>query len=334
MTAANPRPLQPMTVIAGPCVIEDSLGQIVDQDEGLVLEIAQELKLQLQGLPIELYFKASFDKANRTSIEGFRGPGLKDGLKILSRVRDKTGLPLLTDFHTPEQAEPVAEVVDFLQVPAFLCRQTDMIIAAAEAALKHGRRLNIKKGQFLAPWDARNIVEKVQAVQERWMARASLKSQTPVKSPALSDWFYLTERGTCFGYNALVVDMASFQGMQKYGVPVIYDATHSIQTPGAASGGKSTGGKRENLEVLARAAMAAGADGLFMECHPRPDQAKSDGPNAFYLESVGSFVQQLLDIRALVAGQPKLLPEARLTHDTIRHSIGEVIRNPGSSIQT
>jgi 2-dehydro-3-deoxyphosphooctonate aldolase (KDO 8-P synthase) len=287
--------LAPMTLIAGPCVIED---------EGLVMEVATELRRQLEGLPIRLYFKSSFDKANRTSIEGFRGPGLRAGLKVLEGVRAKTGLPVLTDFHTPEQAEPVAAVVDFLQIPAFLCRQTDLIVAGAEAALKHGRRLNVKKGQFLAPWDAKNIVEKVRAVEERWRKNHGIGDSS-------YDWFCLTERGTSFGYNTLVVDMISFQTMSAFGVPIIYDATHSIQSPGAGSGGKSTGGKREYLETLARAAMAAGADGLFMECHPRPEAAKSDGPNAFYLEHVGAFVKQLLAIRSLVAGQPKLLPEAR-----------------------
>ncbi|MGZ3687611.1 MAG: 3-deoxy-8-phosphooctulonate synthase [Bdellovibrionota bacterium] len=280
-----------MTLIAGPCVIED---------EGLVMEVAQELKRQLEGLQVELFFKSSFDKANRTSIESFRGPGMREGLKILERVRAKTGLKLLTDIHTPDQAEPVAEVVDFLQIPAFLCRQTDLVVAGAEAALKHGRRLNIKKGQFLAPWDAKNIVEKVREVE----AKSARKGARP-------DWLCLTERGVTHGYNTLVVDMISFQTMQRFGVPVIYDATHSIQVPGAASGGKTTGGKREYLEVLARAAMAAGADGLFMECHPRPEKAKSDGPNAFFLEHVGAFIRQLLSIRELVASQPKLLPEAR-----------------------
>lgn len=280
-----------MTLIAGPCVIED---------EGLVLEVATELKRQLQGLPVELYFKASFDKANRTSIDGFRGPGMKEGLKILSQVKAKTGLPLLTDFHTPEQAEVVAQSVDFLQVPAFLCRQTDMIVAGAEAAIRHKRRLNVKKGQFLAPWDAKNIVEKVQAVAKREGATG-----------LAADWFCLTERGTSFGYNTQVVDMISFQCMNAFGVPTIYDATHSIQSPGGGAGGKSTGGKREYLETLARSAMAAGASGLFMECHPRPAQAKSDGPNAFYLEHVGAFVKQLLAIRELVATLPKLLPEAQ-----------------------
>ncbi len=285
-----------MTLIAGPCVIED---------EGLVMEVAQELKQQLSGMPVRLYFKASFDKANRTSIRGFRGPGLKKGLEILSRVREQTGLPILTDFHTPEQAKPVAEVVDFLQVPAFLCRQTDMIVAAAEAALTFNRRLNVKKGQFLAPWDAKNIVEKVREVETQMVAEGQIKQPS-------SDWFCLTERGVSFGYNTLVVDMVSFQTMQKFNVPVIYDATHSIQTPGAAQGGTSTGGKREYLEVLARAAMAAGATGLFMECHPRPSEAKSDGPNAFYLDRVGTFVKQLLEIRSLVAGMPKLLPETQI----------------------
>ena len=276
-----------MTLIAGPCVIED---------EGLVFEVAKELKSQLRDLPVDFYFKASFDKANRTSIDGFRGPGMKEGLKILDQVRAKTGFKLLTDIHTPDQASPVADVVDFVQVPAFLCRQTDMIVAAAEAALAKGRRLNIKKGQFLAPWDAKNIVEKVRAVE------AKCAHQPP--SP---DWFCVTERGASFGYNTLVVDMISFQCIQNFGVPVIYDATHSVQVPGAGPGGKSTGGKREYLETLARAAMAAGADGLFMEVHPRPEQAKSDGPNAFYLQHAGQFVRQLLAIRELTRSQPKLL---------------------------
>lgn len=297
--------LKPMTLIAGPCVIED---------EAFVLEVAQELKLQLSGLPVELYFKSSFDKANRTSIDGFRGPGLEQGLKILSRVREQTNLPILTDFHTPEQARIVAESVDFLQVPAFLCRQTDMIIAACEAALKFKRKLNIKKGQFLAPWEAKNIVEKVLAVEKKY-------KNSKMKDVPQENWFYLTERGSSFGYNTLVVDMISFQCMQQYGVPVIYDATHSIQTPGAAPGGKSTGGKREYLETLARAAMAAGADGLFMECHPSPEKAKSDGPNAFYLDQVGAFVRQLLQIRELVQQQPKLLPESKAFSQGRRESL-------------
>jgi 2-dehydro-3-deoxyphosphooctonate aldolase (KDO 8-P synthase) len=203
----------------------------VIEDEGLLMEVAQELKRQLSSLPVVLYFKASFDKANRTSIEGFRGPGMVEGLKMMDRVRDKTGLRLCTDFHTPDQAKPVAEGIDFMQVPAFLCRQTDMIVAGAEAALARGRRLNVKKGQFLAPWDAKNIVQKVREVETRSGAKVD------------KNWFWLTERGVSFGYNTLVVDMISFQCMKGFGVPVIYDATHSVQTPGAGSGGKSTGGK-------------------------------------------------------------------------------------------
>lgn len=284
----------PMTLIAGPCVIEDNT-----TDSGLVFEVAEELKRQLGDLissgEVNLYFKASFDKANRTSIDGFRGPGMELGLKILDRVRAKTGLPILTDLHTPEQAKPVADVVDFLQIPAFLCRQTDLIVAGAEAALKKGRRLNVKKGQFLAPWDTKNIVDKARAVEEKLGIKGT------------QDWLCLTERGTSFGYNALVVDMTGFQVMSGFGVPTIHDATHCVQSPGGGAGGKSTGGKREMIEVLARAAMAAGADGLFLECHPRPDVAKSDGPNAFYLEHVGTFVKQMLAFRKLAKSTPKLL---------------------------
>lgn len=281
--------LAPMTLIAGPCVIED---------EGLVLEIATELKRQMTGLPVQLFFKASFDKANRSSIDGFRGPGLEEGLKILSKVKEKCGLPLLTDIHETIQADAVARVVDYLQIPAFLCRQTDLIVSTTEAALKWGRKINVKKGQFMAPWDAKNIVEKVRAVES--------KSGTG-KTIDLA----ITERGSSFGYNALTVDMTSFQTLKKFGVTPIYDATHSIQTPGGGPGGKSTGGKREYLEVLARAAFAAGAEGLFMECHPRPAEAKSDGPNAFYLEHVADFIRQILEFRRLAQSFPKLLPEAR-----------------------
>ena len=280
--------VSPMTLIAGPCVIED---------EGLVMEIATELKRQLHGLPVQLFFKASFDKANRSSIDGFRGPGMTEGLKILTKVKERLGLPLLTDIHTPDQAEEVAKHIDFLQIPAFLCRQTDLIVSVAEAAIKWNRKVNVKKGQFLAPWDTKNIVEKVRAVESK---QGSRKID-----------LHLTERGASFGYNSLVVDMTSFQTMSRFGVPTIYDATHSIQSPGGGPGGKSTGGKREYLEVLARAAFAAGADGLFMECHPRPSMAKSDGPNAFYLEHVEAFIKQILEFRKLAQTYPKLLPEAQ-----------------------
>ncbi|MEZ4752595.1 MAG: 3-deoxy-8-phosphooctulonate synthase [Bdellovibrionota bacterium] len=275
-----------MIVLAGPCVIED---------EGLILETAAELKRQFEGLPIDFYFKASFDKANRTSIKSFRGPGMKEGLSILAKAKAQSGVQLVTDYHLPEQAEPVADIVDFLQVPAFLCRQTDMIVAGAEAVLKRGKKINVKKGQFLAPWDAKNIIQKLNQVAEE-------------HSATNENWYWITERGVSFGYNTLVVDMSTFQTIQKLGAPVIYDATHSVQSPGAGSGGTTTGGKRENIEVLARAAIAAGADGLFMECHPDPSRAKSDGPNAFYLEHAGTFVRQLLEIRKLVGSQPRLLP--------------------------
>jgi 2-dehydro-3-deoxyphosphooctonate aldolase (KDO 8-P synthase) len=282
--------LDRMILMAGPCVIED---------EGLVMEIATELKKQLAGLPVDFYFKASFDKANRTSIDGFRGPGMIEGLKILESVKSRLGVQLVTDIHETSQVSTVSEVVDFLQIPAFLCRQTDLIIEAATCALQNNRRLNVKKGQFLAPADAKNIVDKARAVEEK----TGLKGR--------DNWICITERGSSFGYNSLIVDMTAFQTIQTFGVPVIFDATHSVQSPGAGPGGKSTGGKRQNIEVLARAAVAAGANGVFMECHPRPEAAKSDGPNAFYLEHVGTFVKQLLAIRGLVADMPVLLPEAK-----------------------
>jgi 2-dehydro-3-deoxyphosphooctonate aldolase (KDO 8-P synthase) len=200
--------------------------------------------------------------------------------------------PSIVDIHSVEQSEPVAAVADVLQIPAFLCRQTDLIAAGASACAKHSRALNVKKGQFLAPWDAKNIVEKVRSV-----------------SPNLP--LAITERGTSFGYNSLIVDMTSFQTISRFGVPVIYDATHSIQTPGGGPGGKSTGGRREALEVLARGAMAAGASGVFFECHPEPEKAKSDGPNALPLKHAGEFVRQCLEFHLLAQKTPKLLPEAR-----------------------
>jgi 2-dehydro-3-deoxyphosphooctonate aldolase (KDO 8-P synthase) len=276
-----------MILIAGPCVIEN---------EDLALEVAESLKAQLKGLPVQLFFKSSFDKANRTSVEGFRGPGLEAGLKVLEKVKKITGLPVLTDVHTPDQVDAVASVCDFIQIPAFLCRQTDLVVAGAEAAIKYNRKLNIKKGQFLAPWDTGNIVDKVRSVE----AKSSKKNSDP-------EWYYLTERGTSFGYNTLVVDMISFDEMKRFGVPTIFDATHSVQKPGGGAGGKSTGGNRHHIEVLARAAMSAGADGLFMECHPRPAEAKSDGPNAFYLDRVGTFIQTLLEFRALTRKHARLI---------------------------
>lgn len=279
-----------MILIAGPCVIES---------EELCFEIVESLIEQLKGLPVELYFKASFDKANRSSIKSHRGVGIDKGLQILKNVKEKYNIKTLTDFHLPEQADTVAQVVDFLQIPAFLCRQTDMIISGTTAAIKYGKKLNIKKGQFLAPWDVKNILDKVKEIEEM----NSFTSKSP--------WFWITERGVSFGYNTYVVDMISFQAIQSLGGHVLYDATHSVQKPGAGVGGKQAGGQRVYLETLARAAVAAGAEGIFMECHPCPDQSQSDPATSFQLESVGEFVSQLCKIKECVKPMKKLLKEAR-----------------------
>lgn len=232
------------SLIAGPCVIES---------EESVLLIAAKMKEITEELGIPYTFKASFDKANRTSIKSFRGPGLEQGLKILQTVKDVYGLPVCTDIHEPYQANEVAQVCDILQIPAFLCRQTDLLVAAA----KTGRCINIKKAQFLAPSDMKNCLEKVWQFGNKNVM--------------------LCERGTTFGYNNLVVDMTGMRVMKEFNVPVIFDATHSVQKPGG--NGTCTGGNRQYVEYLAKAAIAVGADGLFMETHPIPDSAKSDGPN-------------------------------------------------------
>lgn len=245
-------------LIAGPCVIES---------EEQVLSIAQQMKNITEHLGIPYTFKASFDKANRTSIDGFRGPGLEEGLRILKKVKTAVGLPICTDIHEPWQAKPVADVADILQIPAFLCRQTDLLVAAA----KTGKCVNIKKAQFLAPWDMKNCLEKVrQSGNQNVM---------------------LCERGTSFGYNTLVVDMTGLRVMKEFGVPVIFDATHSVQKPGG--NGTSTGGNREYVEYLAKAAVAVGVDGLFMETHPNPDHAKSDGPNMVPLDEMETLLKKL-----------------------------------------
>ncbi len=246
-------------LIAGPCVIES---------EEQALSIAQQMKNITEQLGISYTFKASFDKANRTSINGFRGPGLEEGLRILKKVKTTVGLPICTDIHEPWQAEPVAEVADILQIPAFLCRQTDLLVAAA----KTGKCVNIKKAQFLAPWDMKNCLEKVrQSGNQNVM---------------------LCERGTSFGYNTLVVDMTGLRVMKEFGVPVIFDATHSVQKPGG--NGTSTGGNREYVEYLAKAAVAVGVDGLFMETHLDPDHAKSDGPNMVPLDEMETLLKKLM----------------------------------------
>lgn len=232
------------SLIAGPCVIES---------EEMVLSIAAQMKEITEELGIPYTFKASFDKANRTSISSFRGPGIDEGLRILQKVKDIYDLPVCTDIHEPWQAEKAAQVCDILQIPAFLCRQTDLLVAAA----KTGKCINIKKAQFLAPWDMKNCVEKVRQ--------------------SGNDNVMLCERGSTFGYNTLVVDMTGLRVMKDMDVPVIFDATHSVQKPGG--NGTSTGGNRQYVEYLAKAAIAVGVDGLFMETHPDPDNAKSDGPN-------------------------------------------------------
>jgi 2-dehydro-3-deoxyphosphooctonate aldolase (KDO 8-P synthase) len=253
----------------GPCVLES---------EELALSIATNVKADLEefGEDISLTFKGSFDKANRTSIKSYRGPGIEEGLRILEKVKSETGLPVLTDFHTPDHAQIIGEVVDVMQIPAFLCRQTDMIVAGAEAAKKYGRKLKIKKGQFLAPWDAKNIVEKAASILPK-------------------NQILLTERGTSFGYNNMVVDMASFKIMKEFGVRTVHDATHCVQMPGGL--GSVTGGKREQILVLARAAVAAGADGVFMETHPEPDKALSDATTCLETTKVKDIVVSLLKIK-------------------------------------
>ncbi len=256
---------QPLLVIAGPCVIEN---------EELTLSIAQELDRLRRELPIQLVFKASFDKANRTSGGAFRGLGLEGGLAVLSRVREVTGLPVTTDIHESWQAAPAAQVCDLLQIPAFLARQTDLLVAAAQT----GRAVNVKKGQFMAPWDMRHVVTKLE--------QAGCPN------------ILLCERGTFFGYGRLVNDMRALPQMRSLGTPVIFDATHSVQEPGGL--GAATGGNRAMVEPLARAATAVGVDGLFFETHPNPDSSPSDGPNMIPLDEFPALIGRLLDIRAVV----------------------------------
>jgi 2-dehydro-3-deoxyphosphooctonate aldolase (KDO 8-P synthase) len=265
--------MTPFTLIAGPCVIEN---------RDLVLQVAEQVKAITDRLGIRYIFKASFDKANRSSGQSFRGPGPDEGLAILQAVGQTFGVPVLTDIHESSQAAAAAQAVDVLQIPAFLCRQTDLLEAAALAVAGTNKVVNIKKGQFLAPWDMAQVVNK--------MAEFGLE-------PA-SGRLWLTERGTSFGYNTLVVDMRSFPQLQALGCPVIFDATHAVQQPGGR--GTSTGGQREFVAPLARAAVAVGVDGLFMETHPDPDNALSDGPNMVPLHRLEPLLRQLLAIRAAV----------------------------------
>lgn len=251
-----------LLVIAGPCVLETP---------ELASEIARSLVEAVDDLPISLIFKASFDKANRTSLNSHRGPGLEKGLQMLAEIRSTFGLPVTTDIHESHQAQAVGEVCDLLQIPAFLARQTDLLAAAA----KTGKAVNVKKGQFMAPWDMKHVVTK--------LAESGCEN------------ILLTERGTFFGYGKLVNDMRSIPQMQSLGAPVIFDATHSVQEPSAQGG--TTGGNREMVEPLALAATAMGVDGLFFETHPEPDQSPSDGPNMVPLSQIGDLLRGVVAIR-------------------------------------
>jgi 2-dehydro-3-deoxyphosphooctonate aldolase (KDO 8-P synthase) len=251
-------------LIAGPCVIES---------EAHALKMAEAISVVAGKLQIPYIFKASYDKANRTSLQSFRGPGLEEGLRILEKVKQEAGVPVLTDVHEAVDVPAVADAVDVVQIPAFLCRQTDLLVAAA----KHARSINIKKGQFVSPWDMKHAVQKV---------RESGNNN-----------IFLTERGSSFGYNNLVVDMRSLAIMRQF-APVVFDATHSVQLPSSGAGGKAvSGGQPEYIPLLARAAVAAGVDGVFMEVHDNPAEAKSDGANALPLSSLEAVLQELLAIR-------------------------------------
>jgi 2-dehydro-3-deoxyphosphooctonate aldolase (KDO 8-P synthase) len=262
---------QPMFLIAGPCVVES---------EELQLRTAERLKTITDKLGIMLIFKSSFDKANRSSDKSYRGPGMDEGLKILAKVRDEVGVPVLTDVHDIPQIVPVAEVVDVLQTPAFLARQTDFIHAVAAS----GKPVNLKKGQFMAPHDMTNVVDKARGAAQA----AGVNEET----------IMVCERGASFGYNNLVSDMRSLVIMRETGCPVVFDATHSVQLPGGQ--GTSSGGQREFVPVLARAAIATGVSGLFMETHPDPANAKSDGPNAWPLDRMESLLTTLVELDNLV----------------------------------
>ncbi|HLC20617.1 MAG TPA: 3-deoxy-8-phosphooctulonate synthase [Candidatus Methylomirabilis sp.] len=264
-----------LLLVAGPCVIES---------EDHLLKTAEAIKAACDAHGIPFVLKCSYDKANRSSIRSFRGPGLRDGLRILKLVKDKLGVPVLSDVHEVEQVSAAADVLDIIQIPAFLCRQTDLLVAAART----GKPVNVKKGQFLSPWDARNIVEKLRS--------------------AGCEQIVLTERGTSFGYNNLVVDIRSLPVMRGFGYPVLFDATHSLQLPGGA--GHASSGQSEFIPYVARAAVAAGVDGLFMEVHPDPASAPSDGPNMLPLDALPGLLKQLVEIQRAV--EPYINPNEGL----------------------
>ncbi len=255
----------PLYIIAGPCVIES---------EDIAFYTAEQLKVICSQVGLSLLFKSSYDKANRTSLSSFRGPGLEKGLQIFSDVRSRFGIPVISDVHSIDEVKPASEVLDALQIPAFLCRQTDLILSASNT----GKPVNIKKGQFLAPWDIKNIIDKFISTGNRSL--------------------FITERGASFGYNNLVVDFRGLPIMRAFGYPVIFDVTHSLQLPGGL--GSSSGGQKEFAEPLARAAVAAGVDGLFMEVHPDPDKALCDGPNMIPIDAVPDFLRVMKQIHNAV----------------------------------
>jgi 2-dehydro-3-deoxyphosphooctonate aldolase (KDO 8-P synthase) len=259
-------PGRPFLLIAGPCVLES---------EEMAMEVAGTLKEICGRLGMSYVFKTSFDKANRTSLDSYRGPGIDKGLEIMARVREAIGVPIISDIHEVGQVEQAAAVLDILQIPAFLCRQTDLLVAASQS----GKPISLKKGQFLSPWDMKHAVSKI-----KWSGNRNLM---------------LTERGAMLGYNNLVVDMRAFPVMRSMGCPVIYDATHSVQLPGGA--GDSSGGQREFIPFLARAAVAAGIDGLFMEVHPDPDNSLCDGPNSWPLDEIEPLLESIMAIHRAAA---------------------------------
>ena len=263
----------PLVLIAGPCVIET---------QDILFQVAEALLKLRDELGVPVVFKASYDKANRTSLRSFRGPGLLMGLDMLSKVKERFGLPLLSDVHKESEVEPAAEVLDALQIPAFLCRQTDLLLAAAET----NKPINVKKGQFMSPWDMVYVVEKITSTGNRKVL--------------------LTERGVSFGYNNLVVDFRSLPVMASLGYPVVFDATHSVQLPGGGKGASS--GQREFVEPLAKAAVAAGCHALFMEVHPRPDRALSDGPNMVPLDQLPAMLKRILKVAEAVRDERRQDP--------------------------
>lgn len=258
---------KPFVLIAGPCVIESKQG---------ALKIAEQLKKITSKLKIPFVFKASYDKANRTSINSFRGPGIIEGLKVLAEIKKKVGVPVLSDVHCRQDIELAAEVLDIIQIPAFLSRQTDIIVAAA----KSGRIVNVKKGQFMAPWDVKGIIKKMEEAGNRKLL--------------------LTERGVSFGYNTLVSDFRALSVMRELGYPVVFDATHSVQKPGGL--GHASGGESQHVPLLARCAVAAGVDAIFIETHPNPAKALSDGPNMIPLSKLESLLKDLIAIDRVIKG--------------------------------